>query len=104
MDEANILKQSTQVEQIMSDLASKYDDIDVMTSVMDTATTKATAKQVPQEEVDRIKRQIADEAGLELSAELNSTEPVKAAPVDTTQVDERQLEETLKALRLQSAA
>jgi charged multivesicular body protein 1 len=73
-----------------------------MTSVMDSATTKATAKQVPQEEVDKIKRQIADEAGLELNEELNSAEPVKTAPVKD-EVDERQLGETLKALRLQSA-
>jgi charged multivesicular body protein 1 len=86
----------------MSDLSSKYDDIDVMTSVMDSATTKATAKQVPQEEVDKIKKQIADEAGLELHQELNSAEPVKTTPAKT-QVDEEQLGETLKALRLQSA-
>jgi charged multivesicular body protein 1 len=86
----------------MSDLSSKYEDIDVMTSVMDSATTKATAKQVPQEEVDKIKRQIADEAGIELNQELNSAEPVKTAPVNA-EVNEEQLGETLKALRLQSA-
>jgi charged multivesicular body protein 1 len=86
----------------MSDLSSKYEDIDVMTSVMDSATTKATAKQVPQEEVDKIKRQIADEAGLELNEELNSAEPVKTTPVKA-EVNEEQLGETLKALRLQSA-
>jgi charged multivesicular body protein 1 len=86
----------------MSDLSSKYEDIDVMTSVMDSATTKATAKQVPQEEVDKIKRQIADEAGLELSQELNSAEPVKTTPVKA-EANEEQLGEKLKALRLQSA-
>lgn len=82
----------------MSDLAKQYDDIEVMTSVMDTATTQASAKQVPQEEVDRIKRQVADEAGLELRQELNSAEAVKTTP-KTAEVDEVQLAETLKALR-----
>lgn len=88
----------------MSDLSNKYDDIEVMTSVMNTATTKATAKQVPQEEVDRIKRQIADEAGLELHQELNSAEPVETTPAKSTQLREEELGETLKALRLRQAA
>jgi charged multivesicular body protein 1 len=82
----------------MSDLSKQYDDIEVMTAVMDTATTQASAKQVPQEEVDRIKRQVADEAGLELRQELNSTEAVKTTP-SAAEVDEVKLAENLKALR-----
>lgn len=82
----------------MSDLSRQYDDIEVMTAVMDTATTQASAKQVPQEEVDRLKRQVADEAGLELHQELNSAEAVKTTP-KPAEVDEVQLAETLKALR-----
>jgi len=90
--------QPEKVEQIMSDLSRQYDDIEVMTAVMDTATTQASAKQVPQEEVDRIKRQVADEAGLELRQELNSAEAVKTTP-KTAEVDEVKLAENLKALR-----
>ena len=48
--------------------------------------------------VDRLKRQVADEAGLELRQELNSAEAVKTKP-NTAEVDEVQLAETLKALR-----
>jgi charged multivesicular body protein 1 len=82
----------------MSDLSKQYDDIEVMTAVMDTATTQASAKQVPQEEVDRIKRQVADEAGLELRQELNSAEAVKTT-LSAAEVDEVKLAENLKALR-----
>jgi charged multivesicular body protein 1 len=86
----------------MSDLSKQFEDVEVMTAVMNTATTKASAKQVPQEEVDRIKRQVADEAGLELRQELDSAEAVKTAPTKA-EVNEEQLGETLKALRMQSS-
>ncbi len=85
----------------MDDLAKQYEDIDVMTSVLDNATAQSTARDVPQETIDRLKRQVADEAGFELSQELNSAEAVKTAPVKLgpTQEEEAALPDRLKALR-----
>jgi charged multivesicular body protein 1 len=85
----------------MTDLSSKYEDIDVMSSVMETATSQATAKTIPQDVVDRLKRQVADEAGLELRQDLESAEAVKTPPVKTgpTEEEEAKVSDQLRAMR-----
>lgn len=91
-----------QVEQVMENLEKQYEDIDVMTSVLDNATTQSTAREVPQEEIDRIKRQMADEAGIEMSQELNNAAVnvnanlIKAGP---TEEEEASITDRLRALR-----
>jgi charged multivesicular body protein 1 len=85
----------------MTELGKQYEDIDVMSSVMDTATTQATAKQVPQEVVDRLKRQVADEAGFELRQDLESATPVTKDPVKNavSAEAEDELQQRLVAMR-----
>ena len=103
-----VLTPLVQVEAVMDSLEKQYEDIDVMTSVLDTATTKSTARDVPQEEIDRVKRMVADEAGYELSQELNTSEmsAVQAAPVKTgpTEEEEASIKDRLRALRNQQIA
>lgn len=85
----------------MDDLGRHYEDINVMTSVLDNATSQSTATAVSPEALDQLKRKIADEAGFELSQELNSAGVVKTAPVrlGPTQEAEAALPDRLKALR-----
>jgi charged multivesicular body protein 1 len=87
----------------MSDLGRQYEDIDVMTSVLDNATSQSTARDVPQETIDRVKRQIADEAGLELSQELNSASmkvnPAPAVKEGPTAEEEAAMSDRLRAIR-----
>jgi len=94
--------QLEKIEAVMEDLSKQYNDIDVMTSVLDTATSQTTASTVSPEAVERLKRQVADEAGLELSQDLNSPGVVTAAPVKSgpTAEEEAESAERLKALRL----
>lgn len=85
----------------MSSLGKQYDDIDVMTDVLNKATAQSTASTVPPEAVERLKRQVADEAGLEFSQNLNSPGIVTTAPVKNGPSAEEEAEssERLKALR-----
>lgn len=93
--------QLEKVEAVMTDLGKQYEDIDVMTDVLNTATTQSTARDVPHETIDRLKRQVADEAGFELSQELNSAEAVKTAPVKVgpTEEEEAKSKDSLRAIR-----
>lgn len=86
----------------MENLEKQYEDIDVMTSVLETATSQSTAREVPQEEIDRIKRQMADEAGIEMSQELNNAAVnVNANLIKTgpTEEEEASITDRLRALR-----
>jgi len=93
--------QLEQIESVMMDLGKQYEDIDVMTSVLDTSTSETTAATTSPEEIVILQRKLADEAGLELSNDLASAGTVSTAPVKSGPTAE-QLEESsqrLKALR-----
>lgn len=47
-----------------------FEDLDVQTSVMEGAMSQTTATNVPQDAVEGLMKQAADEAGLELNMEL----------------------------------
>ncbi len=85
----------------MMDLGKQYEDIDVMTSVLNTSTAETTATTTSPEAILDLQKQLADEAGLAFSRDLESAGAVTAAPVKTGPTPE-QLEESsqrLKALR-----
>lgn len=98
--------QLERVEQVMDSLEKQYEDIDVMTAVLDDSTSKSTARDVPLEEVERVKRMVADEAGLELSQELNAASAVREEPkkVGPTEEEEDRIRERLRALRERQVA
>ena len=56
------------VDEVMENLARQYEDIDVMTKVLDGATQQGSAQTASPEEVEKVKRKVADAAGLELGA------------------------------------
>lgn len=82
----------------MDKFETQFEDLDVATGYYETATSSATAVGTPQDDVDRLIGQVADEAGVELQAEM--TAPDRAAPQKVTEEErEEGLGERLRALR-----
>lgn len=88
----------------MDKFESQFEDLDVATGYYETATSSATAVGTPQDDVDRLMYQVADEAGLELQAEMTAPEqanPANAVASKGMSEEEREegLGERLRALR-----
>merc|ERR1712083_804822 len=58
------------ITEVMDKFESQFEDLDVHTSVMENAMGQATTTTTPASQVDDLIRQVADEAGLEISAQL----------------------------------
>lgn len=86
------------VEEAMNKLDKQYDDINVMTKVLDNATQQGSAVTARPEEVERIKRQVADAHGLNLKESLGVA-PVSETPTGPTKEEEEASNERLRALR-----
>ena len=88
-----------QISAVMDRFETQFEDLDVATGYYENATSSATAVGTPQEDVDKLMNQVADEAGVELSQEMASAAPandLKAAPEEER---EDKLGERLRALR-----
>jgi charged multivesicular body protein 1 len=81
----------------MEKFESQFEDLDVQSAVMDNAIGSTTATATPQDEVDLLMAKIADEAGLEVTANLAGAEAPRK--VGATEVEEDRLGERLRALR-----
>lgn len=83
----------------MDRFETQFEDLDVATGYYENATTSATAVATPQDEVDKLMSQVADEAGVQLAQDL------KAAPAADLKAPEEEREnnlgERLRALRAQ---
>ncbi|KFY19369.1 hypothetical protein V493_07991, partial [Pseudogymnoascus sp. VKM F-4281 (FW-2241)] len=86
------------VEAVMADLGRQYEDIDVMTQVLDSATATGSASTASPEDVEKVKRQVADAAGVEMGRELEGGK-VPTTKVGPTVEEEEASSERLKALR-----
>lgn len=82
----------------MDRFETQFEDLDVATGYYENATSSATAVGTPQEDVDRLMSQVADEAGVELHAEMSSA-AAPAAKVGGIEREEEGLGERLRALR-----
>lgn len=83
---------------VMDKFETQFDDLEVATGYYETATSSVTATGTPQEDVDRLLNQVADEAGVELHQELVAATPSKQK-VGPTEQEEDGLGERLRALR-----
>jgi charged multivesicular body protein 1 len=86
----------------MDKFEKQFEDLDVAAGYYENATSSATAVGTPQEDVDRLMNQVADEAGVELNQNLEAATPataVKATKVGPTEEEENGLGERLRALR-----
>ena len=82
----------------MDKFETQFEDLDVATGYYENATSSATAVGTPQEDVDRLMSQVADEAGVELNQTVESATPAKVS-LAPTEVEEDKLGDRLRALR-----
>merc|ERR1712098_826258 len=84
---------------LMDQFEKEFEDLDVQTSVMGGAMNQTTATNVPQDSVDVLMRQAADEAGLELNMDLPG--PAQSTVGQSTQasVEQDELSQRLAKLR-----
>lgn len=66
----------------MDKFESQFEDLDVATQYYENATSSATAVGTPQEDVDRLMGQVADEAGLEMQSEMPAATQTKIGPTE----------------------
>jgi len=72
MDSAMKSMNLEKISGLMDKFEKEFEDLDVQTSVMEGAMTQTTATNVPQDAVESLMKQSADEAGIELNMDLPS--------------------------------
>jgi division protein CdvB (Snf7/Vps24/ESCRT-III family) len=91
----------------MDKFESQFADLDVQTSYMESTMSDTTALITPQDQVDQLINQVADEAGLEIQHGLGEVkvpaQPVEAGREEVKEEDGR-LAERLRALRVSRRA
>lgn len=85
----------------MDKFETQFEDLDVAAGYYENATSSATAVGTPQEDVDKLMSQVADEAGVELNQNLEGAgaTPVAKVKVGPTEQEEDGLGDRLRALR-----
>merc|ERR1712133_226130 len=72
LDKAINSMELQKISEVMDKFESQFEDLDVHTSVMEQAMGSATTTTPPADQVDDLIKAVADEAGLEISAQLAS--------------------------------
>lgn len=98
MDKAMESMNTEKISMVMDKFESQFEDLDATASYYEGATSNANAVDTPQEEVDLLMQQVADEAGLELRQNLNMNTP-QQSKVEAQEQVEDSLNERLRALR-----
>ena len=88
-----------QISAVMDRFETQFEDLDVATGYYEDATSSATAVGMPQDDVDKLMGQVADEAGVELSQEMQGATPAKDFKAPAEDEREDKLDERLRALR-----
>jgi charged multivesicular body protein 1 len=82
MDKAMQTMNLERISLVMDKFEQQFEDLDVATDYYENATSSATAVATPQEDVDRLMGQIADEAGLEMQQEMPAASKAKIGPTE----------------------
>ena len=88
MDSAMKSMNLEKISNLMDKFETEFENLDVQTSVMEGAMSATTATNVPQEAVDTLMHQAADEAGLELNMEIPSAATATVNSTATKDQDE----------------
>lgn len=100
MDKALQTMNLEKISLVMEKFETQFEDLDALTNYYESATNNVNALTTPQEEVDELMSQIADEAGIEMKQGLNETKvDIVSPPVTITEEKEDKLAERLRALR-----
>jgi charged multivesicular body protein 1 len=102
-----VISVTAQISGVMDKFETQFSDLDVQTSYMEATMSSSTATTTPQDQVEMLISQVADEAGLERQIELGSGQvpevavKEKEAPVAVGAGEEDgRLAERLRALRV----
>lgn len=90
----------------MDKFESQFADLDVQTSYMESTMSDTTAMATPQDQVDSLMQQVADEAGLEIQHGLGEAKVPAKEPTlgEATKEEDSNLAERLRALRVSDNA
>lgn len=92
-----------QISRVMDKFETQFSDLDVQTSYMEDTISSTTAVSTPQDQVDLLMRQLADEANIEISQEISSKNLdgtiADLTPTEKIQEEDSNLAERLRALR-----
>ena len=85
---------------VMDKFESQFSDLDVQTSYMEETMSNTTAVSTPQDEVDALLKQTAEEANIELQHDLAAREaPAIEVPKEKVGEEDDMLAARLRALR-----
>jgi charged multivesicular body protein 1 len=104
MDKAMESMNLERISMVMDKFEGQFNDLDVQTSYMESTMSDTTALTTPQDQVDSLINQVADEAGLEIQHGLGEakvpTEQIAApAQTEAPMEEDGRLAERLRALR-----
>lgn len=89
MDAAMKSMSLEKISTVMDKFEKQFEDLDVQSSYMENTMSSTTTTTVPQNDVDVLMHQIADEAGLELNMEMPSAQTSTIATAATAQTAEQ---------------
>jgi charged multivesicular body protein 1 len=101
MDSAMKSMSLEQISKIMDNFEKQFEDLDVQSSYMENTMGNTVTASVPQNDVDNLMQQVADEAGLELNMELPGaqTGTIGTATATAASVEQDDLSQRLAKLR-----
>jgi len=99
MDRAMETMNTESISLIMDKFEQQFEDLDASASYYESATGAASAVDTPQEEVDLLLQQVADDAGIEREHTLGHAPKASLPEIKQQDQVEDKLEERLRALR-----
>eukprot|EP00301_Raphidiophrys_heterophryoidea_P000919 c10459_g1_i1.p1 GENE.c10459_g1_i1~~c10459_g1_i1.p1 ORF type:complete len:115 (-),score=36.89 c10459_g1_i1:158-502(-) len=88
------------ISRTMEDFEKQFEDTDVRTAYIEGAMNNSVATSTPQDQVELLMQQVADEHGLELKMEMGQA--TTSLPTQQKDAQDDDLNERLRALRAQS--
>ncbi|KIJ37383.1 hypothetical protein M422DRAFT_211439 [Sphaerobolus stellatus SS14] len=99
MDKAMETMNLERISLVMDKFETQFADLDVQTSYMEDTMGATTAVSTPQDQVDSLLQQMAEEANIELAQDLGSKDLSQVADVAKLGEEDKSLADRLRALR-----
>jgi len=99
MDSAMKSMNLEKISQIMDKFEKQFEDLDVQSQTMESAMSSTTTITAPENQVDSLMQQVADEAGLELNMELPAGETGSVGTATAASTEQDDLSKRLAQLR-----
>merc|ERR1712141_286712 len=99
LDKAINSMELQKISEVMEKFESQFEDLDVHTSVMEGAMSTATTSTTPENQVEALMKQVAEENGLEITEQLASVPADSIAATAETATADDALGKRLAALR-----